>query len=229
MPRQPRFWFCGAVLHVVLRGNNRMPIFVDDEDRSFFLGAMIDATRKHGAGIHAYVLMSNHVHLLASPASATSMPRSMQTVGRKYVGRFNRVHGRSGTLWEGRYRATLVDADDYFFACMRYIESNPVRAGMVRTPSDYRWSSHAANALGAKDPLITLHPAYMALGETTSRRCAAYQGLFGDTLKAGELRSIRDATSFQWALGGEAFRREVELRTGRRSARLPKGPRRAAR
>lgn len=229
MPRQPRFWFEGAVLHVMQRGNNRMPIFVDDADRLYFIGALLDATRRHGAAIHAYVLMSNHVHLLATPRNAAAMPRTMQTVGRRYVGRFNRVHGRSGTLWEGRYKATLVDADAYFFACMRYIESNPVRAGMVRAPRDYRWSSHAANAFGAADALVTVHPAYAALGESLAHRCEAYRSMCGDGTTDDELCAIRDATWFEWALGGEAFRRTVEVRTGRRTARLPMGPRQASR
>lgn len=228
MPRQPRFWFDNAVLHVVQRGNNRMPIFVDDEDRSYFIGALIGATRKHGVAVHAYVLMSNHVHLLVAPLSAASMPRTMQTVGRRYVGRFNRVHGRSGTLWEGRYKATLVDADAYFFACMRYIELNPVRAGMVQAPGDYRWSSHAANAFGAADALVTVHPAYVALSESIDGRCDAYRKMFGDETSEDDLRAIRDATQFEWALGGEAFRRAVEFRTGRRTARLPMGPTPAA-
>lgn len=224
MPRQPRYWFPGAVLHVVLRGNNRAPIFIDDEDRVRFLEELADASRTRGADVHAYVLMTNHVHLLASPQQADSMPRTMQTVGRRYVGRFNHVHGRTGTLWEGRYRATLVDVEAYFFACMRYIELNPVRAAMVRAPQDYRWSSHHANAYGSRDPLVTTHRAYDALGGCAAARRDAYLRMFAIAPAEDELRAIRDAARFEWALATDAFRKRVEAMTGRRTARLPMGP-----
>jgi putative transposase len=224
MPRQPRFWFPGAVLHVVQRGNNRSPVFVSDDDRLRFIDHLLDASRKHGVAIHAYVLMTNHVHLLASPCHAEAMPRMMQTVGRRYVGRFNRVHDRTGTLWEGRYRAAPVDTDSYFFACMRYIELNPVRAGMVRTPIDYRWSSHCGNALGERDALITIHDVYAALGNTPHARREAYRKMFESPLTDKELDAIRDATQFEWALAGESARRRMEALTGRRTARLSMGP-----
>lgn len=225
MPRQPRFWFPGAVLHVVQRGNNRAPMFVDDNDRRSFVDDLLAASCKHGVALHAYVLMSNHVHLLATPRAADSMPRTMQTVGRRYVGRFNRAHSRSGTLWEGRYRATLVDTDRYFFACMRYIELNPLRAGMVGEPGDHRWSSHRANAFGADDPLVTFHTLYSSLGATRDSRCGAYRRMFACELSKDELRAIRDAIQYEWALAGEAFLRTAETLAGRRAARLPMGPR----
>ncbi len=222
MPRQPRYWFPSAVLHVVQRGNNRSPIFVDDDDRRRFVDDLFAATRKHGVALHAYVLMTNHVHLLASPRAAEAMPRTMQTAGRRYVARFNRMHARTGTLWEGRYRATLVDADQYFFACMRYIESNPVRAGMVGRPEEYRWSSHRANALGAYDPLVTLHALYTSLGDVAESRCAAYRRMFEQDLPDGELLAIRDATRFEWALGGKPSASEPGCsRVGGRSGCLP--------
>jgi putative transposase len=226
MPRQPRFWFPGAVLHVTQRGNNRAPMFVDDCDRQHFVDDLIAASRKHGVAIHAYVLMTNHVHLLASPRAAQAMPRTMQTAGRRYVARFNRMHARTGTLWEGRYRATLVDTDQYFFACMRYIESNPVRAGMVSRPEEYRWSSHRANALGTEDALVTCHALFESLGGITESRRDAYRRMFEHALPDSTLRAIRDATRFEWALGSEAYGRMVEARAGRRAARLPMGPRR---
>ncbi len=223
MPRQPRFWYPGAVLHVIQRGNNRTSVFVDDEDRVRYIDDLYDASCKHDVAIHAYVLMTNHVHLLASPSQAYAMPRMMQTVGRRYVGRFNRIHDRTGTLWEGRYRAAVVDTDPYFFACMRYVELNPVRAGIVETPAEFRWSSHRANAFGEPDALVTHHSAYAALGDAVPLRRDAYSRMFATPLSDKELDSIRDATQFQWALAGESARRTMEALTGRRTARLPMG------
>jgi putative transposase len=225
MPRQPRFWFPGAVLHVVQRGNNRAPVFVDDDDRHRFVDDLLVATCKHRVAVHAYVLMTNHVHLLATPLDADAMPRTMQTAGRRYVGRFNRVHSRTGTLWEGRYKAALVDTDRYFFTCMRYIELNPLRAGIVGRPEDYRWSSHRANACCAEDRLVTFHTLYSSLGGTAESRCDVYRRMFERALHEHELHAIRDATQFEWALAGEPFRQMAEALAGRRATRLPMGPR----
>jgi len=225
MPRQPRFWFPGAVLHVVQRGNNRAPVFIVADDRRNFVDDLLAAARKHDVAIHAYVLMSNHIHLLATPGSAAGIPRTMQTAGRRYVARFNRTHSRTGTLWEGRYKATLVDTDRYFFACMRYIECNPVRASIVGKPEDYRWSSHQANAFGAEDPLVTFHPLYTWLGATRNAQSSAYRRMSDHELAGQDLRAIRDATQYEWALAGETFRRMAEALAGRRTARLPMGPR----
>jgi len=177
----------------------------------------------HGVALHAYVLMSNHVHLLASPNHAQALPRMMQALGRSYVGRFNRVYERTGTLWEGRYKATLVDTQSYLFSCLRYIEENPVRAAIVASPADYRWSSHRANAYGARDPLVTLHPLVAALSANDEERCSLYRDLFRQPAPDTSIRVIRDATQFEWALGDRAFREKVEALTGRRAARRPKG------
>ncbi|HET8877660.1 MAG TPA: transposase [Casimicrobiaceae bacterium] len=223
MPRQPRFYYSGAVLHVVQRGNNRAPVFTSAADHRFYLDCLRDASRTHEVTIHAYVLMTNHVHILASPAHERALPRMMQTVGRRYVGRFNFLQRRTGTLWEGRYKATLVDREAYLFSCLRYIELNPVRACMVPTPGDYRWSSHRANAFGDDDPVITPHPSFLALGSTNEERRDTYLRMFGEPLHAETVRAIRDATQFEWALGDAAFREVVETRTGRRAHRLPIG------
>ena len=225
MPRQPRFWFPGAVLHVVQRGNDRAAVFLGDEDRRFFLRCLIDASRMHGVAVHAYVLMTNHVHLLVSPGGPDAMPRTMQTVGRRYVGRFNHLHRRTGTLWEGRYKAALVESEAHLIACMRYIELNPVRASMVASPASYAWSSYGANALGQVDGLVEPHALYDALGNSPAIRHARYGDGFAQVLADDELRAIRDATRFEWALGTDTFRRGVEASTGRRTARLPMGPR----
>jgi putative transposase len=223
MPRQPRFYYAGATLHVVQRGNNRAPVFTSVTDRLFYLHCLEDASRVHDVSIHAYVLMDNHVHLLASPGHVQALPRMMQMLGRRYVGWFNFLHQRTGTLWEGRYKATLIDTDAYLFSCLRYIELNPVRAGIVSSPSDYRWSSHRANGYGARDPVVTAHPSFLASASTDDERRDAFRRTFGQPMPAQTVSAIRDATQFEWALGSEAFRERIASMTGRRGERLRKG------
>ncbi|MEO5763687.1 MAG: transposase [Casimicrobiaceae bacterium] len=223
MPRQPRFFFPGAVLHIVQRGTDRRTIFQDAGDRTFFLGALGEAAGAHHVDIHAYALMSNHVHLLVSPHNENSAPRMMQSLGRRYVGRFNFVHERTGTLWEGRYRAALVDSDGYLLTCMRYIELNAVRAGMVRHPAEFRWSSFWANTGEGIDPVVTPHPVFLMLGASAGARHETYLRLFDDVLDRDAIATIRDATQHEWALGSPAFRESVEARIGRRTGRMPRG------
>jgi len=228
MPRQPRFWFPGAVLHVVQRGNNRTGVFADDADRRFYLRCLADAATAHGVAIHAYVLMTNHIHLLVSPETSESMPRTMQSLGRRYVRWFNHFHDRTGTLWEGRYKSALVDSDAYLIACMRYIEANPVRAGMVAASGEFAWSSYRANGHGHADSLVTQHSVYASLGSTPASRQAHYRRIFGSALDEDEQRTIRDATRFEWVIGSATFCRTVQSVAGRRTERLPMGPRQRA-
>ena len=223
MPRQPRFYFPGAVLHVVQRGNDRAPVFKCNHDRRFYLECLREASREHEVAIHAYVSMTNHVHLLVSPATARSLPRMMQTVGRRYVGRFNFLYQRSGTLWEGRYRAALVETDSYLLACLRYVELNPVRAGIVAAPAEFRWSSHRANAYGHDDPIVTPHPLLGALAPSPGTRHQWYRDLFSHALGEQTMSEIRDASQFEWVRGSAQFRSHVEAITGRRAARLTLG------
>jgi len=164
LARLPRYAAPGMAQHVIQRGNNRSALFVDDVDYRFLHQCLRAACDRHGCRVHAYVFMTNHVHLLVTPATPTGISRMMQSVGRRYVRRFNDTYGRTGTLWEGRHKATLVNSDQYLFACYRYIELNPVRAGLVVDPIDYCWSSHRANALGAWDPIVVPHYSYDALG-----------------------------------------------------------------
>lgn len=173
--------------------------------------------------------MTNHVHLLLTPEAADSLPRLMQSLGRRYVRYLNHAHGRTGTLWEGRYRAAPIDSEAYLLACCRYIELNPVRAGMVRHPRLHRWSSHGANALGLPDPLVSPHPLYRALGRSAAARQAAYRALFRERLAEDFVDSLRGATNGGWALGDDAFKRRVAKAARRRAEPLPKGrPRRDA-
>lgn len=220
MARLPRFFLKDQPLHVIQRGNNRTPIFVIDDDRSFFLLCLQEGMAEYGVHIHAFELMTNHVHILATPASEQSLPRLMQSVGCRYVQYFNRQHGRTGTLWEGRYRATLVDTDRYFLVCMVYIEFNSVRAGMVAKAEDYAWSSYRANALGHDDPLVTPHPVYLELGQSPEARRAAYRQLFRRPLLSQDVEAIRRCTNRAWALGGQEFGSRVEALGCRRARPL---------
>jgi len=197
-------------LHVIQRGTNRCRIFHDPADYRFFLGCLQEGCAEHACDVHAYVLMTNHVHLLLSPRVEVGPSRLMQFVGGRYAQYFNRRYERVGALWQGRYKGTNVETDSYFLVCSRYVELNPVRAGMVVQPGDYEWSSYAHNALGQPDPLVRRHPLVEALGPTE------YVALFEDQLEPETLAAIRDATNKGWALGKEGFRRYLEKRTGRR-------------
>ena len=201
MTRQPRFIVPGQPLHVIQRGNNRSAIFASEADYRVFWEWVSAACNRNDCLVHAYVFMTNHVHLLMTPASADGIGSVMQSVGRRYVHHFNRKHDRTGTLWEGRYRATLIDSEHYLLTCYRYIELNPVRAGLVANAAQYRWSSYGANALGLHDPLVTPHELFRALGYDDESRMAAYRALFRDTLDARTLSEIREATNKAWALG----------------------------
>jgi putative transposase len=166
MARLGRYFLPDQPLHVIQRGNNRAPIFFHDEDYARYRRWLGEAAARYGCAVHAYLLMTNHVHLLVTPQADGSLPGAMQSLGRRYVRYVNATYRRTGTLWEGRYRAAPIDSEAYFLACARYIEANPVRAGMVAHPSDYGWSSWGAHALGRADPLVTDHPIYRALGRS---------------------------------------------------------------
>ena len=222
MPRLPRFYVPDLPLHVIQRGNDRAPIFGGHDDLRFFRECLLRASREHGVAIHAYVLMTNHVHLLATPGLATSMPKMMQSIGRVYVQYFNGAYRRTGTLWEGRYKAAIVDDERYLLACMRYIEVNPVRAHMVTKPADFPWSSFRANACGKPDDLVRPHPIYLRLGSSPDTRQESYRELFQSSIPEEELRVIRDATQNAWALGSASFRSRI-AELCRRAERLPIG------
>lgn len=228
MARLPRFFVPGETLHVIQRGNNREPIFAAEADYRFYLECLGEAAGRLELSIHAYVLMTNHVHLLATPGNAESLPKTLQSVGRRYVQYFNYTYGRTGTLWEGRYKATLIDSEAYALTCMRYIELNPVRAGMVEHPADYPWSSYRANAQGVADARITAHDLYRRLGRSAEARQAAYRLLFRAHLPKADVDAIRHATNKAWALGNDRFRDKIESLADRRAAPKPKGrPRKA--
>lgn len=223
MARLPRYFVKDIPQHVILRGNNRQPIFADDEDYLFFKEALLDAASRYQLAIHAYVLMTNHIHLLATPETAESLPKALQSLGRRYVQYFNYRYQRTGTLWEGRYRATIVEAETYLFECMRYIELNPVRAGMVAQASDYPWSSYPSNALGTADALLTPHLHYLHLGTDSGERLATYKAFVQEPMEAIKLAALRESTHKGWALGAGEFQARIEQLAQRRTMPLPKG------
>jgi putative transposase len=216
MPRQPRYVIPGQPQHVIIRGNNRDPVFYADEDYQFFRDKLEQAGEKHQLEIHAYVLMTNHVHLLVTPRTGQAVSKAIQMLGRCYVQYFNYTYNRTGTLWEGRYKATLVDSENYLLICYRYIELNPVRAeGMVSHPSEYPWSSYRFNALGQDDSVVTPHREYGRLGETPEARQSAYRALFRAHIGEKTLKEIREATNKSWVLGSGYFKDKIASQVNR--------------
>lgn len=223
MARLPRLTVAGYPHHIIQRGNNRQAIVQDDEDREALLGLVTELARKHRVALHAWVLMDNHFHLLATPETADGVPLWMQDLGRSYVRRFNNRHRRTGTLWEGRYKSTLVQTESYLLSCMAYIELNPVRAGMVSDPREYPWSSHLSHIGQRADRLLTPHPVYWALGNTPFAREAAYSAWVQSGLSAQQERVITDASLHGWALGDAAFAAALQKQTSRRVTRGQRG------
>lgn len=216
MARLPRFVIPGQPQHVIQRGNNRQAIFRADDDYRFYLEKLTEAANKHQCDIHAYVLMTNHVHLLVTPHSENGIGKMMQMVGRYYVQYFNHRYKRTGTLWEGRYKATLIDSEQYLLICMRYIELNPVRAkNMVDHPKKYPWSSYACNALGKEDQLVTPQLIYRRLGKNAKDRQTAYRRLFRSRIPEATLEGLRESTNKSWVMGSEKFKARISKLTGR--------------
>ena len=221
MSRLPRPDLAGVPQHVIQRGNDRKPCFVDDDDRYRYLQALQKTSSRYGCAIHAFVLMTNHVHLLVTPAVVGSVSRMMQSIGRSHVAQFNLRHERTGTLWEGRYKSCLVDTEIYVLACYRYIELNPLRAALVDRPSEYRWSSYSANCGARPSTLVHPHDAYLALGATAVDRCHAYRVILGDAMPEDQLHEIRRYTQQQRALGTGRFQEMVQRELGRCAAVRP--------
>jgi putative transposase len=207
----------------VQRGNNRGACFFTDDDYRFYLDAVGDACRRYQVALHAYVLMTNHVHLLMTPREADGVSRVMQSLGRRYVQYVNRTYRRCGTLWESRHKASLVDAEHYLLACHRYIELNPVAAGMVSHPGDYRWSSFACNAWGHADELVCPHTLYLGLGEDALSRQSRYRELFASQLAKEQVHEIRTALDFSMPLGNDRFRQQIERALGRSIGQAKRG------
>jgi putative transposase len=197
-------------VHVVQRGHSRQAVFFEDNDYLAYLGWLQEAADRYGCAIHAYVLMTNHIHLLVTPRAQDGISRMMQYVGRRYVPYINHTYGSSGTLWEGRYKASTIHDEGYLLTCMRYIELNPVRAKMTTTPGQYRFSSYRANAQGREDPLLSPHPLYTRLGRTTAHRQEAYRALFKGHIDDQDLQDLRAAWHTGTPLGNDYFKAMIE-------------------
>ena len=226
MPRKQRFFLADVPAHIVQRGRSRQPVFFGENDYRAYKGWLGEAALRYDCAIHAYVLMTDHVHILATPKSRDGISRMMQYVGRRYVPYINKIYGTSGSLWEGRYKASLISDDQYLLVCMRYIELNPVRAAMVARPEDYSWSSYQANGQGKTDQLVTPNQLYMRLGSTEQMRQSTYQRLFSAHLQEIQLRDIRSAWQTGTPLGDDRFRQKVErnlnLKVGQNRRGRPK-------
>lgn len=223
MPRRPRIKLAGMPQHIVQRGINREPCFFADEDYFSYLHWLQKAAADWHCAIHAYVLMTNHVHLLVTPETETGIAKLMQAVGRRYVQYINRSYRRTGSLWEGRYKSSLIQAETYLLTCMRYIELNPVRANMVQDPGLYRWSSYRHNGLGQTDTRITPHPVYLSIDRDETQRKTSYRALFRSQLDDEALADIRLALAQGQPLGGDRFSEKICVAAGIRHTQKVRG------
>ena len=223
MARLPRLTVPGHAHHIIQRGNNRQAIFGFGGDYELLLDLLQEHAHKQQVAIHAYVLMSNHFHLLATPETAEGIPQMMQAVGRRYVRTFNLRYQRTGTLWEGRYRSTLIQTERYLLACMAYIDLNPVRAGLVAEPADYPWSSHR-HYIGLKtDKLVTPHGLYWEMGNTPFARDQSYADMVRAGIGQEQQRALTDSALRGWALGEPDFVADLQRRTERRVVKAQAG------
>ena len=227
MPRLPRLSPVGIPQHIIQRGNNRQVCFNNDEDISVYANWLFDYSKKYAVRIHAWVFMTNHVHLLATPWEEGGVSKMMQSLGRYYVRYLNQTYRRTGKIWEGRFKSSLVESSEYLLQCYRYIELNPVRAGMVQDPADYPWSSYRSNGLGIASKLITPHELYLRLGNSLEDRLENYRSLFRQNLGGKVLEAIRESVNKGLVFGSERFKDEIEnnLRRRVRSAKPGRKPR----
>lgn len=223
MPRRPRLELPGIPLHVVQRGVNRAAVFVDDDDRGHYRALLHDHFNRQQVALHAYVLMGNHIHLLASAGAAGAISRALRNLGQCYVQAFNRRHGRTGTLWEGRFKSSLVDTQAYLLTVYRYIELNPVRAAMAAWPEDYRWSSARANLGLRHEPLVTPHPAFSAFVATASKDSTPYRDWLHAPIDTAQTEAIRMHIQQERALGQPRFQAMVAKALNRPVAVRPRG------
>ena len=226
MTRPRRYCPPNIPVHVNQRGNNRCDCFYSSDDKATFFKYLKQGAKKYDVDVHAWVLMSNHFHLLLTPHAWNSVSRLIQHIGRDYVRYFNRKHDRSGTLWEGRFESCLVQTERYFLICQRYIELNPVRAGMVDHPGDFHWSSFRTNALGAKSGVARPHPVYLALGSNRAERLAAYRELYNEAIPLDQIEKLRQAASRGFVFGSKDFRNRIEAASGLRMSLNKRGRKR---
>ena len=224
MPRRKRCCPAGLPVHIVQRGNNKQVCFTSDSDLAAYANWLKDAAKKYGVAIHAWVFMTNHVHLLVTPDADDAVSKTMQYIGRYYVRYFNYQYDRTGTLFEGRYKSSLIQSNHYLLACYKYIELNPVRAGLVKDPADYAWSSYRANTMGQAVKMWTPHENYLALGSNQERRQMAYQHFFTEDMGRELITDIRGALNTGLVLGDDHFRHQVAQLTGQAQKHKKRGP-----
>jgi putative transposase len=228
LPRKPRFFLPDAPVHVVQRGHSREPVFFEDNDYSAYLHWVEEAVERYDCVIHAYALMTNHVHFLITPRDKRGISLMMQHVGRRYTPYINHTYGTSGSIWEGRFKASLIHDEEYLLTCMRYIELNPVRANMVSNPAQYRWSSYRCNAQGKENKLLSAHPLYEQLGRSKLEQCEAYKTLFKAHLEPEDLKDIRASLQTGTPLGNDYFKEKIEkklkTKVGQARRGRPDGP-----
>ncbi|PVV17366.1 MAG: transposase [gamma proteobacterium symbiont of Ctena orbiculata] len=217
MPRRPRIVLPNVPLHIIQRGNNRQACFYARQDYHVYLEWLGKYAVETGCTVHAYVLMTNHVHLLLTPENSESVGHMMKKLGQRYVQYVNRTYRRSGTLWEGRYRSCLIQSEIYLYTCHRYIELNPVRAKLVDHPADYPWSSYQANGHGVSNGILKPHPLYEALGRDMAERQIAYRELYRHELGPDVIDEIRKSTNGNFVLGDRRFAEQIEAKLGRRA------------
>ena len=223
MARLPRLTLAHHVHHVIHRGNNRQPVFLDEDDYAQMHALLLQSAAQYGVAVHAYVLMPTHFHLLATPETAQALPLLMQTVGRSYARWFNNRHGRSGTLWEGRYRSTVMEAERHLLEAMVHIERHPQRDGLSTGAADWLWSSNAHNVGVRQDRLVKAHPLFWTLGNTPFAREAAYAERLDAGLDAASAAAVSASALHGWALGGPGFVANIQAQTGRRAAKAQPG------
>jgi len=222
MPRRSRMYFAGLTYHIVQRGNNKQPCFLINSDYIRYLELWKKFSISNEVAVHAYCLMTNHIHFIVTPECSTGISNTMKLVGSQYAQYFNKTHSRTGTLWEGRHRSSLIDTVSYLLTCMNYVELNPVRAGMVCEPADYPWSSFTQNT-SAKLGWLREHGEFSGLGSTRSRRIASYMQLFNYNQSESDIDLIRAAAHYCQPIGDDAFRREVEKKFGLRRGYMKRG------
>ena len=216
MPRRARMYIPGYAYHLVQRGNNRKACFFEEENYRVYLGYMSEVMPRYGISLHAYCLMTNHIHLLITPEHEDSISNLMKVVCSRYGQYINKKYSRTGTLWEGRHKSSAIDAESYLLKCYRYIELNPVAAKMVKRPDEYKWTSYHYHAWGDQNPLISANEFYMDLGQNKKQRCSKYRELFKEALSLEDIHAIRQMAHYSMPLGPDAFIEQIERKTGRR-------------
>jgi putative transposase len=213
MPRRKRMYLAGLPYHLVQRGNNREVCFVEPENYQYYLQLWKECSKRYRIAVHAYCLMTNHIHFLVTPENSDSISRAMSVIGSRYAYYFNKTYKRTGTIWEGRHKSSLIQSDRYFLTCSRYIELNPVVAGMVNKPEEYKWSSYLANAW-ARESNLASHDEYLKLGVDTDERSYAYRELFKDRLSDYDVHLIQNASEYCQPVGDDHFRVQIEEKYG---------------